>query len=158
MKHNPKEVINIIALVDEFVNTLNNKCEKAKIQKHYIIRLKDGMWHPNTEQVKKGEKSKRCKTIMLTVADLDTKDRLTLFSLDYVFNNPADCLTAPYKRTLYRELLYNAVGVFALNMESALKSRQVNKKLSDPKTFAAHAKEPITPKDAINPKDFAILK
>ena len=131
MKQNPKEIVNIVMLVEEFIAKLNTECVKHKVQKYYKVSITD------TED-KKG------KRLQLTVADLDTNERIILFSLDYTFSNPAKALTDSYKRTLYREFLFNCVGLFSFNMEQNIKYNRTKSKLESQDTFNPHAEHPIS--------------
>jgi hypothetical protein len=158
MKHNPKEVINIITLVQEFIETLNSQCVQHKVNKIYEIKIVDGIYTPTIERIKEGEKAKKCKTIKLTVVNLDTNERLTIFDASYVVNNPADLIKVDYKRKLYRELLYNAIGIMAFNLENVAVQNAVTTRLNDPKTFADTeiTEQSVTPTDEISSKDFSI--
>lgn len=147
MKVNPKEAVNIIELVDSFISTINKRCVVHKIPKVYEIRIINTKTTLTQEDIKKGTKQKPCKQIKFTVANTETNERITLYTLDYVLKNPAEALRVTYKRTLYREFLFNAVGVFGFNLESIIRDRDTNKKLSDPNTFGIQ-EFPITPEGA----------
>jgi len=155
MKVNPKETINIVELVAAYVTTLNKRCVIHKVPKVYDVRIIKGTTVPSKEEVAKGVKPQRCKRIIFTVANTENKERLTLFSLDYVIKNPADTLKAPYKRVLYRELLFNAFGAFGFNLETSIRNAAVDKTLKDVKTYTVEddknskAEEPLTVEDAI---------
>lgn len=152
MKQNPKEQVNIIELGQEFIKKLNEQCKATKVQKVYEVTIKDGKLKSDNRVGKEIKDNKTFKTLKFTVADLETNERITLFSTDYVFKNPADVLKKDYKRVLYREFFYGAVVVFAFNMEATIKQRRMEEVLTKPSTFAEH---PVTPDEAINPADFA---
>lgn len=144
MKHNPKEVINIITLVDDYISLLNQRCAINKVPKIFEVVIVDAMTEP-----REGVTPKKCKRLKLLLSNTTTNERMTLFSLDYVVNNTAALLSAPYKRTLYKDLLFNALGTFAFNSETGIKNKQVDKKLKDTKTFTPEmASKPMTPADA----------
>lgn len=132
MKHNPKETINIITLVEEFVVKLNAECVEHKVQKHYEITIKDSI-DDVTE--------KPSKLLKFFVSNLDTNERISLYEGQYCPDNVAKFLTVPYKRTLYRELLFNCVGVFAFNMEQNIIHNKTKDRLGSQETFNPHTKE-----------------
>lgn len=148
MKPNPKDIINIIELVDTFITTLNKRCTIYKVPKVYDLRIINTKTTLSQEDIKKGTKQKPCKQIRFTVANTKTNERITLFTLDYIIKNPTDALKAPYKRTLYREFLFNAVGTFGFNLETSIRSRSIDKKLKDPNTYAIQ-EHILTPEEAL---------
>lgn len=152
MKHNHKETINVVTLIDEFVARLNTQCVQAKVQKHYSISIQTGTNPKPDVSSKKGGQSKVFKTLKFVVADLDTNERIVLFELDYAFKNPSYVLSVPYKRNLYSEFLYNAVGIMAFNLEENIRHRRTEKVLNDQSTFDPQIAEvPVTPADAFEP-------
>lgn len=144
MKGKANENVNIISLVDEFIGTLNKNCIIHKIPKVYEVILTDSMTRPTANEMKMGKTPKKCKRIALRMVHLETNERVELWSLEYVVKSAAALLTAPYKRTLYRELLYNALGTFAFNMESAIRADRVKAM----PTTADMSRTPMTAKDA----------
>jgi len=155
MKPNPKDIVNIITLTEEFINTLNTSCATHKVGKLYELKIVDAKTNVTTEQLKAGHKEQRCKRLKFTVSDLETNERLTLYTLDYIVSNPAKLLSAPYRRTLYREFLYNAVGTFGFNLETSIRHRKSEEKLNNPATYSVKdaklREQPITPEDAYPP-------
>jgi len=140
MEQNPKEVVNVIELVDSFITTLNNECVKHKVPKVYELKLINGA----TQEAS----PRKCKTLRFTVADTNTNERLTILGLDYPFNNPAELLSHPYKRHLYREFLYNCVGITAFNLEANVKHKEREKRIKEVELLAS---QPVTPDEAFMP-------
>ena len=122
MKINPKESVNIITLVEEFFETLNRQCVQHKANKIYEVKLVDSTYYPTQGT---SLTPRPCKELRVTVSMLDTNNRITLFDTQYVYNNPAELLKVDYKRKLYRELLYNAVGILMFNLEDDYVKRAV---------------------------------
>lgn len=151
-KNKHKENVNIIDLVDAFISTLNKNCVIHKIPKVYEVILTDSITRPSVTDSAKGVTPKKCKRITLRLAHLETKERIELWSLEYVVKNPADLLTAPYKRTLYRELLYNALGTFAFTMETTIRQQRMKDATSTADKFSPKmAEKPMTAADAYKP-------
>ena len=98
MQFNHKKDVDIIRLCEEFITNLN-KMDKKKV---YDLRITDKAgkadYRPNE---KKGKEHKPGKTIIFTVADVESKERLTLYSATYTFNDVKDQLAGTYKRKLY---------------------------------------------------------
>lgn len=138
MKHNPKETVNIIDLVTSYINKLNSECVIHKIPKVYEVLIVNAETEMNPALLEKGivHIPKKCKRLKFTVSNTETHERMTLFSIDYVANHPADLIKAPYKRTLYRDFLLNAVQLFGINLETVIKHREEQERLKTAKTFA----------------------
>ena len=144
-KDNPRDRVNVIELVDKMVANLNKQCEKHEIPKYYKLVIKDG--------IKSDPKEHTFKTLLFTVADLNSMERLTLFSLDYSFKNPAYVLTLPYKRELYTEFLSSCVDVFAINLEANVRHNKAAEMEEASKNTTAQSSldamlYPTTPEDA----------
>lgn len=148
-KENPKEVINIITLTEEYISTLNTRCKEHKIPKYYVLDIIDSETTITLQEVQRGITPKKCKQLRLVVADLESNERLILYTLDYVPENPAALLTAPYKRTLYRQFLFEAIGVFSNTVEHYLKEKRA-KEAVERAALKKHRENPLTPKEAFN--------
>lgn len=151
MKHNPKESINIIELVDEFIIKLNKACSENNIDKIYSIRIINDKFTPSIEEIQQGAKARKTKCIQFHVVHTETNNRILLYDNHLIMENPADALKKPYKRILYREFLYNNLGVFAFNMETTI----INDRLSKQEKNTEELVRPLTEGDSLNPNDFA---
>jgi hypothetical protein len=147
-KENPKEVINIITLVEGYISRLNSSCVEYKVPKVYSLEIIDSKTTLSMQDIQRGESPKKCKQLRLTVSNLDNNERLTLYTLDYVPTNPADLLTAPYKRTLYRQFLYECLGVFGNTIENHLRQEQAKKIIESASLKKSNAERPLTPNQA----------
>ncbi len=148
MKQNPKEQVNIIELGQEFIKKLNEQCVTNKVNKLYEVSIKDGKLASDNRVSKGDEKknqNKRFKTLKFTVVDLDSRERITLFSTDFVYSNPAEVFKGEYKTILYKEFFYGAVVVFAFNMEATIKQRNLEQVLT----------KPLVKEEKYTAKDFA---
>lgn len=123
MKHNTKEIINIVEMGQAFVENLNKSCKAHDMQEFYEVTIKDGKLKSNNRVGTNTEnENKPYKTLRFVVVDLETNERLTLFSTDYVFKNPAKMLGSDYKRVLYREFMYACFSVSAFTLKNNIRA------------------------------------
>lgn len=137
MKYNVKEHVNIFNLVEEFINKLNKYSEENKLNKVYNIKITNNVgkshYRPNE---KEGKANKEFVTLLFTLADTETSERITLFSVDYVFNDVKERLKGLYKKRLYEEFLYSVVMGFSFQLESIIKRRNITKAIEIQETLA----------------------
>lgn len=150
---NFKQKVDIVQLVDEFISIMNKRCEDNSVPSLYEVGIREGdVKSPNPINMKKGKSNNKFKTLRVTVSDLNTHERLTLFSVDYVYHNPSELLTSDYKKVLYREFLFNTTGMFLLTSKEGMQHRQQVKR---DKVTEEH---PIAMSDVIDPKDFSAVQ
>ena len=155
MKNTPKENVNIVELVDEFIDIMNKRSAQNNVPNVYEVSIKNGTTKsPNAIGVKKGKKNNKWKTLIITVADINTRKRTTLFSMDWVYHNSAELLSVSYKKILYREFLFNSSGMYLLNAKAVIDQRE---EVETKKKLKENAIKPLAPEEAINPKDFSTL-
>jgi len=88
----------------------------------------------------------KVKTIRFYSADAGTGERTLLYSSDYVVKNSAEFLQQDIEYLLYRELFFNAIAFYGINMDAHRKEEQA---LEAVKNITPKVSEfPITPKDA----------
>lgn len=147
MKFNPKIHINIEDTVKEFIDKMNSFCVENQINKLYEISIKDDYLHGTVSIGDKDKKTpnQKTKTILFTVADLDTRERITLLSVDYKFKNPSAILTSNYKKALYKELFFNIMLGFSFNFENIIKAEKAEEALATVTNFKSD--------DEVNVKD-----
>lgn len=121
---NIKENINIVELVQSYIKILNTSCKENNIKKHYSIDIINGKIPSDIRVKDTKEKRKTFKQLKFTIANLETNERITLFSVDYVLKNPADVFNGDYKKVLYKEFLYSTTSLFAITMENFKKQEK----------------------------------
>lgn len=136
MKFNPSKHVDVEMLVNSIIDRINEMCEVEKINKLYEVSIKSD-YLKGTISIggKSKKKTKKTKTLLFTVVDLETRERLSLFSVDYQFKNPAEALTSNYKKRLYKEFLYNMVLGFGFNIESIIRADMAEKALENTINF-----------------------
>lgn len=97
------------ALAQEFIETLNNKFKEN--ENELVLGI-----HVTTVG--------KVKTIRFYSVNAETSDRQILYTRDYEVNNSAQFLTQDIEYILYRELFYNAIGFFGINMDAYIKQEQ----------------------------------
>lgn len=149
-KESPKENINIVTLVEEYITRLNSNCKEYKVPKVYSLEIISTETKPSIQEIQRGQTPKKCKQLRFTVVNLDNNERLVLYTLDYIPNNPADLLSSPYKRTLYRQFLYECLGVFGITIENHLRQEQAKKMIERASLKKSNSEYPLTPNQAFN--------
>lgn len=150
-----KENINVIELVDAFVKRVNTQFKESGAQRIMEVAIKKSTRPLKVDRVitneEKGGKintKKEGRAIYVYLHNLETNERLVLFTSQFFPKNPSEILTSGYKRQLYIELLYNCFGIFAVNMEDVIISRrlaQLEKGLENNPL----ANYPVTPNEVV---------
>lgn len=125
-----KSKLDSVELLNDFVKKLNAGCEASDIARFYEVTIKDTKLS-SAVRVGSDKKNGKSKTIRLVMYDLETKERMTLFSTDYVFKNPSEVLNSDYQKVLIRELLYTSFASTVFTLESTIKSQKVNELFKD---------------------------
>ena len=141
MKHNIKETVNIVALVEEYVQQLNDSCEGHDLKEMYKLTISDT-----------GKKKGKGKTLRLMHYDLQTNERIVLYSTTHTFKNPGESLTVDYKRKLCKQFMYDSFTVFAITIKSNMAKAKADRLL---KAKARQQQEEV---NDINVNDFAVIK
>lgn len=123
-----KSKLDAVELINDFVKQLNKGCEQSEIARRYEVTIKNTKLVSDTKVG--ANKEGKSKTIKLLMYDLETNERMTLFSVDYVFKNPSDVLNVGYQKILIRELLYTSFASTAFTLESTIKTERVNQLLN----------------------------
>lgn len=125
MKFDSKKHVDLEQFVPSIIDNLNSFAKKESINKVYEVSIKDN-YVEGTVSIGKTKKRKgnNFKTLIFTVTDLESRERLTLFSIDYKFKNPADKLTSNYKKALYKEFLSNVLLAFSFNFENIIRAER----------------------------------
>lgn len=129
-----KNDINIVSLLEFYIERLNNQSKEADIKKVYSYTIKKGTRPLDNSrgQLKKGGKTTftHYKVFKFYVADLDTGKRTILYEDNYIASNPADYLKVNYKRVLIRQFLYQVFGMFSINMETQIITSEAEKAIN----------------------------
>ena len=141
MKYNVKEHVNVIDTVDSFIAKLNEYSINSKQNKVYDLSIKKGVgkskYRPNEKDA-----DKPFVTLLFTVADATTRERITLFSVDYVFNDVKDRFKGMYKKVLYLEFLNSVVLGYAIQIENVLKRQNIEKAITINEKLAGQSPAP----------------
>lgn len=147
-----KTVIDIEVLINELANRLTKQSKLAGIQKIYEVTIKKNTTpiRNTNANLKKGGKVmvSDYSTLSLIMVDLETHERVVLFTNDYIFNNPAERLTSNYKRKMYIDLMYNCFAVFSINIANTIRQQRSEEYL-DSKDLVSM---PVTPDEAFVPE------
>ncbi len=132
MKLDHKKHIDLELVVQQFIETLNKFAEDKDLKKVYSLDIKDnhvdGIVSVNKAKKKASAKKK---TLSFVVASLENNERLTLLSIDYRFNNPAEILSSKYKLALYKEFLSSILTGFAINFENIIRASMAEELLAN---------------------------
>lgn len=124
-----KNEISLPSLVEELVTKLNSEAKKQKTDKIYSVKIKNDTAPPtDNNTIKKGgtkSKGKSIRTLYFYLNDTLTGERVVLYKTSFIPNNPAELLRTPYKEYLYKNFLYNAIGVLAVYTENNIKENQL---------------------------------
>jgi hypothetical protein len=132
MKQNKKETVNIVELIEGYVDNINKVCEEHQMTDLYKLTIGNSKVKG---AIKLGaDKDKGLsRTLKLIHMNLETKERTILYSNTFTFKNPSEALTVDYKRQLCKRFFYDAFSILAVTIKSNMDRQKAEQLLKTPK-------------------------
>lgn len=124
MKYNPKVHVDIEELTDKFIDRLNKFAIDQNLDKIYSLDIKVNKLKGNVSIGDKKENNNSIRTLVFSVSNLENREKLNLFSVDYQLKNPAEALKGTYKKALYIEFYFSVLQGFSLNFENIIRQQR----------------------------------